>query len=80
MIVGLLSLSCYEPCGTWLEEGGGKRGKGIVGGREGVVEAKVVVVCGEEGLAEVKGRRGLHVCDFEKVHKTSIFGTFPKVN
>lgn len=76
MIVGLVSLSCYEPCGTWLEEGGGKTGKGIVGGREGVVEAKVVV-CGEEGLAEVKGRRGLHVCDLRTVHKTSFFWNFP---
>ena len=34
-----------------------------MGGREGVVEAKVVMVCGEEVLVEVKGRRRLHVCD-----------------
>jgi len=52
-----------------------------VGGREGVVEAKVVVVvvvCREEGLVEVKGRRGLHVCDLCArnlvLHKTSFFG------
>jgi len=74
-----LSLSCYEPCGTWLDEGGGKRGKGIVVGREGVVEAKVVV-CGDEGLAEVKGRRGLHACDLRRLHKSTSFGAFPKVN
>ena len=38
----------------------------------------VVVVCREEGLVEVKGRRGLHVCDLCArnlvLHKTSFFG------